>query len=154
MQGRGDCQEWSAVNSFKDWEFNPDLSGAKATAIASRDLQKQKVVLGKRMFRWWWKGWDFYYTFLKIYPYFLFYWEPKSLSVQISDKAEQRFGVTAEISVKELPRKPVNRDSHANFSPNTPPSFPPTKMFLFVIVYKRLLSAFYLIILYEVIMRE
>lgn len=33
-------------------------------------------------------------------------------------------------------------------------SFPPAKMFLFVIVYKRLLSAFYLIILYEVIMRE
>lgn len=39
-------------------------------------------------------------------------------------------------------------------NPTPLPSSPPAKMFLFVIVYKRLLSVFYLIILYEVIMRE
>lgn len=92
--------------------------------------------------------------FSKIYPYFPSYQGSKLPSVQINDNPEQRFGVIAEISVKEPPRQPMNRDSQPNFLPHTLPSFPPTKMFLFVVVYKRLLSAFYLIILYEVIMRE
>lgn len=92
--------------------------------------------------------------FSKICPNFPSYQGPKLPSVQINDNPKQRSQATTEISVKEPPRQPMDRDSRPNFSPDTPPSFPPTKMFLFVIVYKRLLSAFYLIILYEVIMRE